>query len=101
MRCIGKYLLFIKAEIETLFLYARIHKNAHLKEAVVVLVGFPVVDIHGVAGRRGYAGRLGVVARDSRRRWPSWRRSSRRSRRCRRRYRRRWRAWQVSLVGGL
>jgi len=51
-----------------------------LKEAVVVLVGFPVIEIHGVAGRlgvvagrRGYAGRLGVVARrDSRRRWPSW-----------------------------
>ena len=57
MRCIGKYLLFIKAEIETLFLYARIHKNAHLKEAVVALVGFPVVEIHGVAVR------LGVVDR--------------------------------------
>ena len=57
----------LKAENKTLFLYARIHKHSDLEEAAVVLVGFPVVAVHGVASRLGVAvhgadDRLGVVA---------------------------------------
>ena len=53
------------------FLYARVHKYPNLEEAVVALVGFPLVVLHGVddqldveeaaVAAHGADGRLGVV----------------------------------------
>ena len=65
------YSLVQRLEAKTIFLYARVHKYPNLEEAVVALVGFPLVVLHGVddqldveeaaVAAHGADGRLGVV----------------------------------------
>ena len=44
------------------FLNAQVHKHPNLEEAVVVLVGFPVVAVHGTDDRHGVV--AGAVVAD-------------------------------------
>ena len=54
----------LKATNKTHFLNAQVHKHPNLEEAVVVLVGFPVVAVHGTDDRLGVVddGVLGNLA---------------------------------------